>query len=596
MTDAEIARLQAAAAAAAAKAARLEAEAAAAALAAATAAAESPNLHKPAASTPLSGYPAEVQASYRHIADTNPSITIGAMIDEDGSALAQVPISVPLATLNRHGLISGATGTGKTRTLQLLAEQLARAGVPSLVTDVKGDLTGIAEAGTPTEKLLARTSELGQHWQPQAFNIEYFTVNNQPAATALRTTVTAFGPLLLARVLGLNDTQESALTLIFHWADKEHLELIDLTDLREVIDYLLSDEGKPILKTLGGISSATAGVILREIATLQAQGGDDFFGVPDFATRDLLRTSNNGQGIISLLSLPQLATNPRLATTLIMWLIADLFSGLDEVGDTDKPRLTIFFDEAHLLFADASKAFIDQVIHTVRLIRSKGVGIIFITQHPTDLPEAVLGQLGAKIQHALRAFTPKEQKQLRATVDSLPVSPLDLSKRITELGTGEALISVLDGRGIPTPVAPTKLYAPQSVMGPANQATLQQLHESSRLAIKYGAPMNPYSAFEKLAARKAEHLQQQQAAAAAEAQAKAEAERRKQLEKEQLAQARRLEQEAKALRRQEQERQREQERAARQRNKLIDSVVRSVGGQLGREITRSIFGTSRRRK
>ena len=322
--------------------------------------------------------------------------------------------------LNRHGLVAGATGTGKTKTLQLMAEQLSAAGVPVFAADIKGDLSGISVAGEGGDKIVARAASVGQTWTATAFPSEFYALGGQGTGIPLRVTMTAFGPTLLSKVLGLNDTQESSLGLIFHYADQNGLALLDLADLRAVIQYLASDEGKADLKDLGGLSSATAGVLLRELIAFSDQGADAFFGEPEFQTTDFLRTTADGKGMISLIELPNLQDRPAVFSTFLMWLLADLFHDLPEVGDVDKPKLVFFFDEAHLLFADASKAFLQSIAQTVRLIRSKGVGVFFVTQSPTDVPDDVLAQLGSRIQHQLRAHTPNDAKALQADGQHLP--------------------------------------------------------------------------------------------------------------------------------------------------------------------------------
>ncbi|MDO5747478.1 MAG: DUF853 family protein [Actinomycetaceae bacterium] len=429
-----------------------------------------------------------------------PTLDIGALTI-DGTAHPEAQIRLPLGMLNRHGLVAGATGTGKTRTLQLLTEELSANGVSVFLTDVKGDLSGLIIPGQSSEKLLERTQSIGQQWQGAGFPVEALTLGSEDklmSGLPVRTTITNFGPILLARALDLNHTQTQALQLIFAWSDKRGLELIDLKDLRAVISYLTSDEGKPELKDIGGISTSTAGVILRTVSTLESQGGDVFFGEPAFETSDLLRKNDEGHGYISLLRLPELSSRPALVSTFVMWLLADLFHELPEVGDAEKPKLVFFFDEAHLLFKDASKEFLAQIVHTVKLIRSKGVGIIFVTQTPKDVPADVLGQLGARIQHALRAFTPDDAKALRATVSTFPTSPFDLEEVLTSLGTGEAVVTVLDKNGRPTPVAPTRLRAPAAVMGPAEEKDLAALIDSSALKDKYAQAVDNYSAYEEL--------------------------------------------------------------------------------------------------
>ena len=376
-----------------------------------------------------------------------PALELGGLMI-DASTLSDVRIRIPLGMLNRHGLVAGATGTGKTKTLQLLAEQLSAAGVPVFAADVKGDLSGLSVPGAENPKVVDRARSVGQDWKAHGFPVEFFALGGQGTGIPLRVTMSAFGPTLLAKVLGLNDTQESSLGLVFHYADQAGLALLDLADLREVVKFLASDEGKADLKELGGLSSATAGVILRELITFSDQGADAFFGEPEFDTADLLRTTPEGLGLISLVELPNLQDRPALFSTFLMWLLADLFHDPPEVGDPDKPKLVFFFDEAHLLFEGASKAFLDAIAQTVRLIRSKGVGVFFVTQSPTDVPDEVLGQLGSRVQHQLRAATPNDAKALKLTVNTYPSSAYpDLGQVILSLGIGEAIVTVMDERG-----------------------------------------------------------------------------------------------------------------------------------------------------
>src|SRR5690606_29326828 len=328
-------------------------------------------------------------------------------------------VRIPFATLNRHGLVAGATGTGKTKTLQGIAEQLSAAGVPVVLSDVKGDLSGMARPGKGGPKIEERAKDTGDDWTPTAFPVEFMSLGGGSAAVPIRATLTQFGPILLSKVLGLNATQESTLGLIFHWADQQGLPLLDTKDLRAVIQHLTSDEGKADLKGIGGVSAATAGVILRALVNLEAQGGDDFFGEPEFDPADLMRQVD-GKGVVTLLELADQQANPRLWSTFLVWLLAELFEELPEAGDLDKPKLVFFRDEAHLLFDGASKAFLERIEQTVKLIRSKGVGVFFCTQLPTDIPNEVLSQLGARIQHALRAFTPDDQAALSKTVRTYP--------------------------------------------------------------------------------------------------------------------------------------------------------------------------------
>ncbi|MGW1890444.1 helicase HerA-like domain-containing protein [Streptomyces sp. NPDC002004] len=496
---------------------------------------------------------------------TGPTLDLGALL-WDGRCLPDAAVRIPLGMLSRHGLVAGATGTGKTKTLQLIAEQLSAQGVPVFLADVKGDLSGISAPGEATDGVRQRAAEVGGGWEPAGSPTEFYALGGLGHGIPVRATITSFGPVLLSKVLDLNATQEQSLGLIFHYADQKGLELDDLKDLRAVVAFLTSDEGKPELRTIGGLSTATAGVILRALTAFEQQGMGDFFGVPEFDTGDFLRTAADGRGMVSLLELPAVQDKPRLFSTFLMWLLADLFHDLPEVGDVERPKLVFFFDEAHLLFDGASKAFLDAITQTVRLIRSKGVGVFFVTQTPKDVPSAVLGQLGNRVQHALRAFTPEDQKALKATVKTFPDSAYDLEELLTSLGTGEAVVTVLSERGAPTPVAATRLRPPSSLMGPVDAAGLDRAVRSSPLHARYGAAVDRESAYEKLTAREAE----------AEARAGAEAARP-----------------------------RAGRPSARPEPTLVEQVVgsgvfkslaRSVGTQLGREITRTLFGTARRRR
>ena len=544
----------------------------------------------------LQGYAEQVRAGYSF---TSPSMRLGAFLDGD-TPVPGAPVGIPLGLMNRHCLVAGATGTGKTRTLQLMAERLSEAGVPVFVTDIKGDLTGLAQAGTSSEKLLARCASIGQNWEGKAFPTELLTLGGRGEGVPIRTTITEFGPLLLSRVLGLNDTQASALQLIFHWADGQQLALIDLKDLRSVIDYLTNnDEGKEELKGIGGVSPATAGVILRELAALEASGGDVFFGEPAFNIADLMRVSMDGRGVISSLELPDLGSQGALFSTFLMWLLAELFETLPEVGNPDKPKLVFFFDEAHLLFTDASKEFLQAVVQTVRLIRSKGVGIVFVTQSPTDVPDEVLAQLGSRVQHALRAHTPNDAANLKKAVSTFPTSPLDLTEVLTSLGTGQAVVTVLDEKGRPTPVAPTMLDAPAAVMGPADPGVVSSIINSSPLLSRYRDAVDNESAFELMQARLADAAKAaEERAAEAQRQleeAKAQKEAEKQAAKEEAARQKELERLQREVEKAEERKRREaekaEERRARATQRVIESTVKSVGTTAARSLTRSILGT-----
>jgi DNA helicase HerA-like ATPase len=431
-----------------------------------------------------------------------PTLELGAAI-VDGELHKEAPVRLPLSMMNRHGLVAGATGTGKTVTLHMMAEQLSTAGVPVFLADIKGDLSGLATAATGSGKLAERTESIGQQWAGKTFPVEFLALGGDGNGIPVRATITSFGPILLSRIMELNDTQESSLQLVFHFADKNNLELVDLKDLRAVIQYLTSDEGKAALQELGGLSKATAGVILRELVTLEAQGLERFFGEPEFDTAELLRTAPDGRGVITCLELPTLQTKPLVFSTFLMWLLADLFEDLPEAGDLDKPKLVFFLDEAHLLFNDASEAFLEAITTTVRLIRSKGVGIFFVTQTPKDVPADVLGQLANRVQHALRAFTPEDAKALKATVSTFPLSDYDLEETLTSAGIGEAVITVMNEKGAPTPVALTRLRAPESVMGPSEDELIKGTVAGSALLAKYGTAVDNMSAYEKLSAKPA---------------------------------------------------------------------------------------------
>ncbi|KWX57393.1 helicase HerA-like domain-containing protein [Mycobacterium sp. NAZ190054] len=420
----------------------------------------------------------------------------------DGVCDPSARVRIPLATLNRHGLVAGATGTGKTKSLQVIAEQLSAAGVPVVMADVKGDLSGLSRPGEPDDKVTQRAADTGDVWTPTGYPVEFLSLGTSGIGVPVRATVSSFGPILLSKVLGLNRTQESTLGLIFHFADQQGLPLLDLKDLRSVIQYLTSDEGKPQLKALGAVSTTTAGVILRALVNLEAEGADTFFGEPELEPEDLLRVDASGRGVITLLELGSQAARPVMFSTFLMWVLADLFTSLPEVGDVDKPKLVFVFDEAHLLFADASKAFLEQVEQTVKLIRSKGVGVLFCTQLPTDVPKEVLSQLGARIQHALRAFTPDDQKALTKTVRTYPKTAVyDLESALTSLGIGEAVVTVLSEKGVPTPVAWTRMRAPRSLMDTVGADAIAAAAAASPLQAEYGKTVDRESAYERLAAK-----------------------------------------------------------------------------------------------
>lgn len=427
---------------------------------------------------------------------TQPAVPLGSPM-HDSELLPEVRVQLATAMVNRHGLIAGATGTGKTKTLQLLAGELSKAGVPVFVADIKGDLTGLAAPGDATNQaVLDRASSMGWTYEPKGHPVEFLSLSGKLGAP-VRASVHSFGPLLLGKVLDLNDTQTSILALVFKYCDDKALPLLDLADLRTTLRFLSSDDGKPILDEYGGMSSASVGVLLRALVVLEQEGADVFFGEPSFEVADLMRITPDGAGVISVLELSDVMAKPRLFSTFMLWLLAQLYQALPEAGDLPKPKLAFFFDEAHLLFDDASKALMDQVELTVRLIRSKGVGVYFVTQTPADVPSSVLAQLGNRVQHALRAFTPEDADALRKTARTFPMTThYDVERTITSLGTGEALVTVLSPRGVPTPLAATRLLPPDSLMAALPAEDFAARVTSGMLSAKYGTRIDRESAHE----------------------------------------------------------------------------------------------------
>ncbi len=424
----------------------------------------------------------------------------------------ELQVRVPLRMLNRHGLVAGATGTGKTKTLQVLAEQLSDAGVPVFISDIKGDISGLGAPAAVNDKLTERASAIGlDGYAPRAFPVEFLTLEREKAGVRVRASVHSFGPILLAKVLDLNDTQQGVLALAFKYADDKKLPLIDLADLRALLNHLDSDAGKAEMQEYGGVATATVGVIIRKIVELEQQKADAFFGAPEFDVAELMR-SVDGKGVISILELADMQDRPALFSTFMMWLLARLYATLPEIGDPDKPKLVFFFDEAHLLFRDANKTFLGQVELVARLIRSKGVGVFFVTHTPSDVPEAVLSQLGNRVQHALRAFTPDDLEAVRATAETFPVTKFyEVDKELTSLGIGEALVTALNPKGIPMPTVRTMMRPPMSLMAQLDPAAFSSVTAASPIAAEYAADQDPQSAKEMLA----EQLAATQAAAEA---------------------------------------------------------------------------------
>ncbi|HTG42282.1 MAG TPA: helicase HerA-like domain-containing protein [Methylomirabilota bacterium] len=538
---------------------------------------------------------------------TEPGLVIGSPMLGD-ELLNEARVQVALSMMNRHGLIAGATGTGKTKTLQLLAGELSRAGVPVFVADVKGDVTGIAAPGDAANpKVVERAASLAWTFEAAGHPVEFLSLSGQLGAQ-VRATVHSFGPLLLGKVLDLNETQTSILTLVFKYCDDNSLPLLDLKDLASTLKFLSSDDGKPILADYGGMSPASVGVLLRSLVVLEQQGADVFFGEPEFDVHDLLRTTPEGAGLVSVLELRDVMDKPSLFSTFMLWMLAQLYEALPEVGDLPKPKLCFFFDEAHLLFDGASDALLQQIERTARLIRSKGVGVYFVTQAPTDVPSSVLAQLGNRVQHALRAFTPDDADALRKTARTFPTTThYDVEKAITSLGIGEALVTVLSPKGIPTPLAATRLLPPDSLMAALPDADLQASVAASPFRAKYGQTIDRQSAYEIITGR----IEAARAAAAAQATQAAQGAQAAgappttasglntmtpaQQQREIARQAREM---AAAQRAAERERAAAQRRAradARQRDRMVETGVRTAGRVLtsraGQDIIRGVFGT-----
>jgi len=429
-----------------------------------------------------------------------PGITLGAVV-HDGACHPEPLVRLPLAMMNRHGLIAGATGTGKTKSLQLIAEQLSLAGVPVFLADIKGDVSGIAVPGEPNDRITQRAKDTGWPWKATGFPVELLSLTGKQGAQ-LRATVSSFGPLLLAKVLELNETQASVLSLVFKYCDDKGLALLDFADLRAVLQHL-TGEGAGALKDYGGMSAATVGVLLREMVQLEQQGAGEFFGEPEFDLDDLMQI-REGRGLVSVLELDDVQDRPALFSTFMMWMLARLYNDLPEVGDLEKPKLVFVFDEAHLLFSGASKEFLQQVQQVVRLIRSKGVGVFFVTQSPKDIPADILGQLGHRVQHALRAFTPDDDKALKAAARTFPKTEFyDVEEVLTTLGTGEALVTVLTARGTPTTPFATRMIPPAARMSPLDDAEMRQRLSTAQVK-KYTEAIDRESARELLAKRMAD--------------------------------------------------------------------------------------------
>ncbi|CAM2820939.1 helicase HerA-like domain-containing protein [Legionella worsleiensis] len=442
-------------------------------------------------------------------AGTLPALLLGG-IELDHQLIADAPVHLVLKSLNRHGLVAGATGSGKTKTIQVLSEQLSLAGVPSLVMDIKGDISGLAMPGDATESLIARSKSLHLEYTPRGFPVEFLALSESHPGVPLRSTVADFGPVLFARMLDVNETQEGVITVLFEYARQTQLPLIDLADLKSLLQFGQTDAGKKQIEAkFGGVAASSVGTIMRKIIELESQGGDQFFGEPAFDVLDLVRTTPQGLGIISVLRLLDMQDKPKLFSTFMLKLLSDVYKTLPELGDPDKPRLVLFIDEAHLIFSHASKALLSLLDTMVKLIRSKGVGLIFCTQTPNDIPESVLSQLGLKIQHALRAFTAKDRKAMKLVAQNFPPSEhYDTEQLLTALRIGEALVSSLDGKGQPTPLIQCMIRAPESRMGVLTDEELKQHVAASSLYPRYGQRQERHSAKDILMAKSNEANQE----------------------------------------------------------------------------------------
>ena len=419
----------------------------------------------------------------------------------NGEVVNGADIRLPLKTMNRHGLIAGATGTGKTKTLQLLSEALSDNSVPVLLMDIKGDLSGIAAAGQSNERLTERCEKLGVSYKPAAYPVELLTLSNEKGVR-LRATVSEFGPVLLSKILGLNDTQGGLVAMIFKYCDDHKMPLLNLKDFIKVLQYIGNEGKTEIEKAYGKISTTSTGTILRKIIELQQQGADVFFGEKSFEIDDLMRISDDGRGMINVLRVTDMQDRPKLFSTFMLQLLAELYASCPEEGDLDKPKLVLFIDEAHLVFNEASEALLQQMETVIKLIRSKGIGIFFCTQNPQDIPASILGQLGMKIQHALRAFTAADRKTIKQAAENFPETPFyKTDELLTQLGIGEALVTLLNEKGIPTPLVHTMLCAPGSRMDVLTDEEIDQLVDSSKLVSKYSKEIDSESAYEILTAK-----------------------------------------------------------------------------------------------
>lgn len=485
----------------------------------------------------------------------------------NGEVIDGTDVFLPLKTLNRHGLIAGATGTGKTKTLQMISEGLSEASVPVLLLDIKGDLSGIAKAGTLNDKLEERIKSIGIDFKPKDYPVELLTLSDKPGVR-LRATVSEFGPVLLSKILGLNDTQGGVLAMIFKYCDDHKLPLLDLKDLIKLLQFVSNEGKKELEQAYGKISTTSTGTILRKVIELQQQGADNFFGERSFEVDDLMRIDDQGRGMISVLRVTELQDRPKLFSSFMLQLLAELYATCPEEGDMDKPKLVMFIDEAHLIFNEASDVLLQQIETVVKLIRSKGIGVFFCTQNPMDIPASVLSQLGLKVQHALRAFTAADRKVIKQTAENYPETEFyDVDEKITQLGIGEAFITMLNEKGIPTPLVHVMMAPPASRMDILNDSEIHQIVAGSKIAAKYNEKIDSESAYEILNEKLAEAEEKNEEIKKQEAEAK------------------------------------EEKRSAKKEKSVLDNpIVRSAGRTAATILTRSLLGvlglggSTRRRK
>jgi hypothetical protein len=490
----------------------------------------------------------------------------GAMLNDE--TIKDTFVKIPLKTLNRHGLIAGATGTGKTKSLQVMAEQLSEKGIPSILMDLKGDLSGLAQPGEMNAHIEKRHGGIGLDYNPKPMPVELMTISTEKGVK-LRATVIEFGPVLISKILGLNETQSGIMALVFKYCDDEKLALVDLKDLRKTLQYVSGEGKKAIEAEYGRISSASISTIMRKIIELEQQGADLFFGEKSFNVNDFMRQDPNGNGFINIIRLIDIQQKPKLFSTFMLSLLAEIYTTFPEGGDGDKPKLCIFIDEAHLVFSQASKELLDQIEMIIKLIRSKGVGIFFCTQNPQDVPEAVLGQLGLKIQHALRAFTAKDRKTIKKTAENYPITDFyDTETLLTSLGIGEAMVTVLNEKGIPTPLAATKMRAPLTRMDILTSTEIDAVNIKSQLSLKYNEEVDRESAYEILSKR----MNKMDEVEAVEQREKDQEKHDKELEKIEA----RTKKEERALERDKARVEREKRRKRRELSKNVTTVTKAV--------------------